>query len=710
MLRADRRARAGARSAGRGRRSARAPTRSGLRCDLGGRRERRASPAAGASLRRRGRRRGRGAVPAARRRRPQRRAPARAAARAAARCSGWARGLGAISIASAASRNALGTSVAARRVVGGAELVDPAVHVGARERGSGAERRREKQSERAAEHAADSRSGAGALQPSARVCRALHELARRVHIARVRSRFARDSRARRAARALLLPAAVLRALPLLARARAARMRSCPTGIGIAPPGDADPARLARRARSSSAPSRVCTGAATTAPGGWALVLAGASRSSTSRSAGSASCSSRRRRACSAWSAASQRALRVSLGAGEAVTRVSVDARGTAWVATRGRRVPARAPARASSTREPSLPPGAIARARERGRRDLWSAFDGALYAGDAERGFSRRRRGLEPGWWELLRRDVVGRRRHTPRCRQRGAGGSTRRARASSSSASVSCSRCARSGERVFVASERGSTRSTLARGSATAPGSSGCRCRCYGLALAGGELLGRDRPRARRVRARRRRARDRRSRSRAARGDRPAQRAPRARASQIAALQRAVLALPGARPRRAHGSSRSARAGRPLARAARGARTCAARRREERRQQHHVFTSGALHNLCDRERSHPDGWDVAVSLTWELADLALARQRARDLARAAPGGVAARPGAGAREPPLLRAPAPARRARGAARRRRAKRAELELAAAELAAQLDAWSGGVFSRLAATHPSTQREP
>ena len=40
-----------------------------------------------------------------------------------------------------------------------------------------------------------------------------------------------------------------------------------------------------------------------------------------------------------------------------------------------------------------------------------------------------------------------------------------------------------------------------------------------------------------------------------------------------------------------------------------------------------------------------------------------------------------------------------------------AKRAELELDAAELAAQLDAWSGGVFSRLAANSPlEAQREP
>jgi hypothetical protein len=40
-----------------------------------------------------------------------------------------------------------------------------------------------------------------------------------------------------------------------------------------------------------------------------------------------------------------------------------------------------------------------------------------------------------------------------------------------------------------------------------------------------------------------------------------------------------------------------------------------------------------------------------------------------------------------------------------------AKRAELELDAAQLAAQLDAWSGGVFSRLAeSSPPEARREP
>jgi len=40
-----------------------------------------------------------------------------------------------------------------------------------------------------------------------------------------------------------------------------------------------------------------------------------------------------------------------------------------------------------------------------------------------------------------------------------------------------------------------------------------------------------------------------------------------------------------------------------------------------------------------------------------------------------------------------------------------AKRAELELTAAELAAQLDAWSGGVFSRLEQSSLlEDQREP
>ena len=355
---------------------------------------------------------------------------------------------------------------------------------------------------------------------------------------------------------------------------------------------------------------------------------------------------------------------------------------------------------ASWTREPSLPPGAIAALASAGA-ETWVGFEGALYAGDAERGFSRRLAGLDDGWWELLgataadgitllgvangvwRIDAAG-------ARQLELGVGQLQA-------------LARSGERVFAASERGLYEVPLSAGRRRRLAAAARRCRSRGW----------------------------RSPARSS-GSRPTAASPRS---------RSTTARPRSRP-----PSRAARAQALRARAARGSPRCSARcsrtrssrpRRltivEERARwaglypqlraagtwqrddeknggNNTTFTSGALHNLWDQDRSHQDGWDAAVTLTWELEDLALpdnalAVSRERRLVVSLRDQVLERVNHLYFQRVRLLGELAALPADAAQ-----KRAELELAAAELAAQLDAWSGGAFSRLETDSPLTQREP
>ena len=193
--------------------------------------------------------------------------------------------------------------------------------------------------------------------------------------------------------------------------------------------------------------------------------------------------------------------------------------------------------------------------------------------------------------------------------------GSTRRARASSSSASASSRRVARSGERVIVASEWRLSRFRW-RASATARGSSGCRCRCSRLALRRRAAVGRDRPR-----------RSPRSRDDGA----PVPRAGRAQAGP------AERARPGARDGGAAGGARLPGAGaraadlvEERARLARGLYPLAARgwragsaTTRERRQQHHVLERRAAQSVGPGSLA-PGRLGRRGDAPWELEDLAL--------------------------------------------------------------------------------------
>jgi len=123
------------------------------------------------------------------------------------------------------------------------------------------------------------------------------------------------------------------------------------------------------------------------------------------------------------------------------------------------------------------------------------------------------------------------------------------------------------------------------------------------------------------------------------------------------------------------------------------------------------TFSSGALHHLWDQGNSKDHGYDASVALVWELSDFVspddpLAVSRERRLVVSLRDQVLERVNhlyfQRVRALEQLAALAPDESA---------KRAELELTAAEIAAQLDAWSGGAFSRLEDGSPlEDQREP
>jgi hypothetical protein len=123
------------------------------------------------------------------------------------------------------------------------------------------------------------------------------------------------------------------------------------------------------------------------------------------------------------------------------------------------------------------------------------------------------------------------------------------------------------------------------------------------------------------------------------------------------------------------------------------------------------VFTSGVRARLFDSGNDHNRGYDAGVTLVWQLSDLA-SPDHSLAISRERRSLVTLRDQVLERVNHLyfgrLRVLAQLEALDAADS---AKRAELELDAAEIAAQLDAWSGGVFSRLEANSPlEAQREP
>jgi len=402
-----------------------------------------------------------------------------------------------------------------------------------------------------------------------------------------------------------------------------------------------------------------------------------------------------------WTLEGDAARELSLGAGAETRGVAVDARGTAWVATAAGLYRRDAGGR-DFAREPGLPAGEVSAVASAGEA-LWVAIDGALWSGTHERGFAQAASGLDEGWWELC--GAVSLRDATLLCVP---GGVWRMSAAGARRIELGAGRLfalANAGGRIFAAGEGGLYAFSEAAPSAGA-GRQELSVPAYGLAVSGDELLvATERGVAAFALAARASAEP-----SAREPERALRIAPtRARASHIQQLQRAVLAYLELSPSRmAELGTRAQRAGLwPEL------RTSLVYNRDTNRGVTHdeVFTSGVQRRLLDSGSDLDRGYDVGLSLVWDLSELAspddaLAISRERRSLVTLRDQVLERVNHLYFQRLRLLAQLDLLDAAEAA-----KRAELELDAAEIAAQLDAWSGGLFTRLDSNSPpEAQKEP
>jgi hypothetical protein len=350
------------------------------------------------------------------------------------------------------------------------------------------------------------------------------------------------------------------------------------------------------------------------------------------------------------------------------------------------------PGSGSFVRDPGLPLGAVRGVR--GSRDgVWAATRGIIWRQRGGQPFRPVLRDLEEGWWEL--RDVVATARGTLLCVPGGlwhldsgapAGGPRR---VVAPGLGVLHAVAAHAG-RLWVASERGMAAFVLERPEAAAHLVDGPALDVE--SAAGGLLVSTRRGVARLVAE--------------ASPASPALRAASASRPDAQALQRAVLAyleLGPARVSRLEARSRRAALW-PQLRASFGL----ARERGRSREHDQTFSSGGVRDLFDLSSERDGEISVAVQLTWDLSSLeaptdALAISRERRALIELRDQVLDRVNHLYFE--HLRV-----RARLADADAEADRRELEIRADELAARLDAWSGGMFSRLRnASPPAIRRQ-
>jgi len=390
-------------------------------------------------------------------------------------------------------------------------------------------------------------------------------------------------------------------------------------------------------------------------------------------------------------AAGESPERIALGAGATPRGLAVAPDGTVWVATAAGLF-VRPRGEAEFAREESVPSGDIAAVACAGE-DVWVGRDAALWAGSRERGFAQRLGGVELGWWQLR-----GAAKSGDVTLLGVAAGVWRLDPAGARQIELGDGevfRVAPAGDRLWVAAERGLYSYAIAE-LGTGAGRQTLSVPAFGLGVERDRLwIATDRGLA----------------ALALDSAPPVLVRPHDRArhgARVAELQQAVLAYQELEPARLTDIESRARwkGLYPELRAGAGLD----RDGEWNGGRDQSFTSGALHNLQDWGKSRSHGYDAAVTLVWELSDfvspddpLSVSRERRlvvslRDqvlervnhlyFQRLRVLGQLAELGAGD-----------------------AKRAELELTAAELAAQLDAWSGGMFSRLEAGSPlDQQREP
>lgn len=381
-----------------------------------------------------------------------------------------------------------------------------------------------------------------------------------------------------------------------------------------------------------------------------------------------------------WRDGSAAPVPVGLGAGARVQSVAVDGSGRVWVGTEvGLFVRERG---ARFRRELSLPAGAVERVRVAGDQ-VWVAARAALWRRTAGGVFESQLRRLDPGWWELVDVLIDGDAvllavpRGVWRVDSRGAEaldlgiGSVRALR--------------RTDGRQWIAAERGLFQ--LAGGRPDASALSG---EVFDIAVEGARLVA---------------ALDR-GIAAVALDEPPAAvglRLP-PRDLDLPALQRAVLSYQGLGPRRMNQLEERAETAALLPEVTLG--FSAARDRDRGHDLDETFSSGALHSLRDSGSGQQTDLELSLEFSWDLADhrdprraLAVSKER--------------------RELVELRDQVLERVNRLYFERRRVLAAlaaqpsdadgtELEIRAEELAAQLDAWTGGLFTRLATPSPPASR--
>lgn len=381
-----------------------------------------------------------------------------------------------------------------------------------------------------------------------------------------------------------------------------------------------------------------------------------------------------------WEAAAEEPAALPLGVGARVRAVASDHLDTEWVA--GESGLYLRPRQASAfRRERSLPAGDVESVRT-SAASVWAAMSGVIWRRAAEGPFERVLGGVEEGWWEI--RGAVDLAEGSLLCMPRGLWklekGSARRLELGIGELRS----IVRVAETIWVASERGVYPYALSELESAAP-EAAVHADAVDLLRADDRLLVATRSGVATLRL----------------GARPE---PvlglsdlRVARSDIRNVQRAVLSYLDLSPRRIAVIEERARrsAWIPQVRA-----TLSLDRARERDREHdEVFSSGSVRNLLDMssERDHTIGFDL--NFVWELARNARPDQ-ALDISRERRQLVELRDQVLERVNRLyferLRV---LMRLAALDREAAAERVELGIRARELAAHLDAWSGGAFSRL-----------
>ncbi len=320
-----------------------------------------------------------------------------------------------------------------------------------------------------------------------------------------------------------------------------------------------------------------------------------------------------------WSAERDDARELSLGAGADASGVAIDAHGTAWIATAAGLYRRDAGDR-EFIRESALPAGEVSAVTRVGEF-LWVASDGALWSGSRTLGFTQRLSGLEAGWWELC--GAVERPDATLLCVP---GGIWRVDASGARRIEIGAGRlfALAGAEGLVFAAGEGGLYAFAEDEPISGAGRQQLSVPAYGLAVANGELLvATDRGIATFALASRMAAKP-------PGADELLEAEPgqdlriapkRAHASQIQQLQRAALAYLELSPSRLSEIEARARRSALLPEL----RASLFYDRESSRGVDHdqVFTSGVHAQLFDSDNDRSHGYDVGVSLVWELSELA---------------------------------------------------------------------------------------